>query len=734
MSPSTSRTSNTYYNGCKGSKYVPSSNDTHLVAHSDLTSNKWLSFGCIQCIKDRESYEILEMPINVTIHRNGLGTHILGKCHIGHTFSMGKQFETPTRRYKRKITDSPENKPKRQRCVSNDYNVLFALATLLSGIGQTELTRISSTINLPVNSVNIYNTISKYYLNWIILEEGLKTVKDALEDEVQQTLAQRNIDISKSDVNKVVSGEARLKEITRLKDIEVGITVSTDMGWQKRSSGNRYDSPSGHMFFIGAITKKVVHYKLFSKKCNICQWAKKKNQQPRPHPCPKNFDGSSKSMEAIAAHNLIESLYLLSRGSVYCKEIVADDDSSMKSHCSHAHGLDRSIPEPKWLADPNHRCKVVAKPFYKLALAPKKTSLVTKHDAKRIKFYYSYFIRVNRCKEGMTASWMSKHVWCVLYHLFDVHHLCTSDYCWKKRKEEEKNNNVQTRTNAAVDDSEAVMCIKILDTQNIDIENDSEDEYDTDDDRIKVSETNEEIINPKQDGHKYYSESDSEIDREDESDQDCMSENNDQYENEPDSKDKLEIDSDCDQDGHKDYCENESDDDTEDEDKYDSDNNKNELQYDSDSEIDSDLDTEDEEECDSDSKSVFNEQYCDEREDDQDEDHFCDYHVTKDIINLDKNDNHASQDIVDSDTDADSVNDVCSSQESESHPLTSKKGIHSLRHKKGYYRDMKKDKVTFDQMKEKFRQYTTEKVMIEILHPYDTQTNEGMNTGFNKRY
>ena len=31
----------------------------------------------------------------------------------------------------------------------------------------------------------------------------------------------------------------------------VGITVSYDMAWQKRSSGQKYDSPSGHAFIVG---------------------------------------------------------------------------------------------------------------------------------------------------------------------------------------------------------------------------------------------------------------------------------------------------------------------------------------------------------------------------------------------------------------------------------------------------------------------------------------------------
>ena len=38
---------------------------------------------------------------------------------------------------------------------------------------------------------------------------------------------------------------------------EVPLTVSYDMGWNKRSSGNKYDSISGHGFIMGGNTKKI---------------------------------------------------------------------------------------------------------------------------------------------------------------------------------------------------------------------------------------------------------------------------------------------------------------------------------------------------------------------------------------------------------------------------------------------------------------------------------------------
>ena len=51
---------------------------------------------------------------------------------------------------------------------------------------------------------------------------------------------------------------------------KIGLTVSYDMGWNKRSSGHIYNSLSGHAFIIGAHTRRIIDCVVFSKKCDIC--------------------------------------------------------------------------------------------------------------------------------------------------------------------------------------------------------------------------------------------------------------------------------------------------------------------------------------------------------------------------------------------------------------------------------------------------------------------------------
>ena len=72
------------------------------------------------------------------------------------------------------------------------------------------------------------------------------------------------------------------------------------MGWQKRSSGNCYDSQSGHSYGIGLYRRKIIDSCTYCKVYNICEQARIKNLTPKKHYCTKNWEGPSKSMESSA--------------------------------------------------------------------------------------------------------------------------------------------------------------------------------------------------------------------------------------------------------------------------------------------------------------------------------------------------------------------------------------------------------------------------------------------------
>ena len=78
-----------------------------------------------------------------------------------------------------------------------------------------------------------------------------------------------------------------------------------------------------------------------SKKCTICCDRAKKacesegNEEVPEHYCPKNHEGSSKSMEPLAAIELLK--YIYSETNSYVRIIVMDDDSSTVANCKHAY-------------------------------------------------------------------------------------------------------------------------------------------------------------------------------------------------------------------------------------------------------------------------------------------------------------------------------------------------------------------------------------------------------------
>ena len=98
------------------------------------------------------------------------------------------------------------------------------------------------------------------------------------------------------------------------------LTLFTDTGWNKRSSGRGYDSPSGITNMIGEYSKKIIDSVLAINQCQFCnkvkKWAKKKERTIKfekkakeekcqnkinrysTHKCLKTFNGSSKAMEA----------------------------------------------------------------------------------------------------------------------------------------------------------------------------------------------------------------------------------------------------------------------------------------------------------------------------------------------------------------------------------------------------------------------------------------------------
>ena len=132
------------------------------------------------------------------------------------------------------------------------------------------------------------------------------------------------------------------------------------MGWQKKGSGRQYDSMSGHGYFIGCRTGKVVLCGVLKMLYSVCAAFEKRNLPAPDHVCNTNYSGGSGGMEALLLWHLLEQVHFGSNGRLRVEEIVTDDDSTLRDHCSAAEngGKVRSgVSQSKFLADPTHRTK-----------------------------------------------------------------------------------------------------------------------------------------------------------------------------------------------------------------------------------------------------------------------------------------------------------------------------------------------------------------------------------------
>ena len=124
-----------------------------------------------------------------------------------------------------------------------ELNLKLGLGTTASGIGPSNLSQLLSFIDLP----NCKTFDSTFFNNMeltvgsTIRKVSTKSMDKATNEEVKLTLAD----------------EIKQKQFEQ-ENLHVIISISFDMGWNKRSSGTRYDSLSGHVLAIGCLSNKIL--------------------------------------------------------------------------------------------------------------------------------------------------------------------------------------------------------------------------------------------------------------------------------------------------------------------------------------------------------------------------------------------------------------------------------------------------------------------------------------------
>jgi len=217
---------------------------------------------------------------------------------------------------------------------NSDYaiNMLYILGFMCSGDGGKEAERLLGLLGLP-NST----TMEKRSFG-IITRQISQPILDLADEILLENLTiavQEYYDKSYED-----DGESeRLFGLWKqaIQDPEADIlprqhypklNMSADMGWQRRSNGNSYNSNSGHAVLVEQTTRHPVIRSIKSKLCATCQ-GQKRSGKMKEHTCFINHDGAASAMEPQAVLEMVVRLF--DKFKVETAHVIADDDSSMKA-------------------------------------------------------------------------------------------------------------------------------------------------------------------------------------------------------------------------------------------------------------------------------------------------------------------------------------------------------------------------------------------------------------------
>jgi hypothetical protein len=417
-----------------------------IIEVEGLKSTLEMNSFCMQC----------EGRVSAILRTTCIATSIMLKCkdpNCGFIY-----YSTPPA----EIDIEEDNADHRERSTDYAVNVLYVLGFVSCGDGGTEAARILGLLGLP-------NDTTMQSRSFNIIEDRISSkiqnftrdlLKENLIEEVKRSTACMNdFDLWRQSIEKN-------PRIALNRSKYPTIACSFDMGWQQRSSGKVYNSPSGHGLLVGARTRKPIAMVLKSKRCNYCNtWKKKQKKaaQPLPvpdHRCTKNHDSSSSAMEPQSCLDMVISTFMNYKDVV--GSIVADDDASTRAQLKWSNAdymrnnktqvaptsliskgknkgkpqrrndrgkLPADIPEPIFVADPNHRKKVLTGEFHKLLQDKVGNRFTfTKADATRIGKNFAYMVRqLPRLQESQYENAGKA----VLAHHFDDHEFCGP---WCRRK------------------------------------------------------------------------------------------------------------------------------------------------------------------------------------------------------------------------------------------------------------------------------------------------------------
>ena len=334
-----------------------------------------------------------------------------------------------------------------------DYaaNILYLLGFLSCGDGGKEAERILGFLGMP-------NATTMEKKMWSGMESSVApAIKTLTEELLQENIAAAvEVFFSNKEHNGCSLFEQWEEGVKLPEELWPQLTVSADMGWQKRSSGRRHDSNSGHTFLCDKETRKPLALDVRSEICSVCS-RNKTGQPAREHECMINHTGSSGSVEPLATLEMVVKLFDDKKVVPAC--LIIDDDSSIKAKLKWSnadwkiknntaaapkivnsndnlvsrpdHGrLPTHTPEPNFVADPNHRKKTLEGDLCRKLSVRKEEERcgLTKVDIIRVVTNYARMMR--KLPNVPKEDWLEAAK-AVVEHHFDNHAHC-GKFCLRK--------------------------------------------------------------------------------------------------------------------------------------------------------------------------------------------------------------------------------------------------------------------------------------------------------------
>ena len=338
-----------------------------------------------------------------------------------------------------KVKNKKRNQYEQRSMMAYQLNVRAMLSAFMNGTGGADITRTLTLMGLGGKGFERSFYRHSRFMHEIIMRVTRRLIREGLLEEISASV--RNM-IEEREIG-TLEGEVILSKIKKneLNDIEtmnlqLPIAVSYDMGWQKRAGGRVYDSLSGHGYFIGCRTGKVVAMGVKKKRCRTCLMYNEDGAIMPPHNCNVNHEGSSGSMEGDLCLDLLNLINSETDEKVFVSHLVTDDDTTLRANCANENKggkLPNNIKQPHFLADPSHRIKVMAKPIFAMVTNNKDQSKLKMIDALRIKKYIGCYILQNRNKDFNTFV---RNASAPIEHMFNNHAFCDSSWCPSKEMNE----------------------------------------------------------------------------------------------------------------------------------------------------------------------------------------------------------------------------------------------------------------------------------------------------------